>query len=516
MSDLLADVGKSRVAARPIDSRTRATEAAAAVMAAWNGARQQLRRAVGSFRTSDAGRPPRRRRRRGFVPVPAIAREAHDAGEEPREPDLHDILIERPPRLLRGPHYIVASLFVLVFVLAAVLRVDVIVAARGKLVPDGPPIVLQPLDRGVIRQIRVKVGDAVKKGEVLATLDATFTTADSASLAAQQSALRAQLRRLQAELDGTKLTAPDGTADELLQLRLYNQRQAQYSSGVDELDAAIARDQTALKGARDALAILTRQLDIARQIEAMRGQLYRGEIGSKLNYLDAQATRMSIEHEYQDELSKQAQLQQTLRSATAERQAFIDNWRRELLEELAKARTTDATLSESLTKAERLNNLVVLRAPADGIVLDIAKRSVGSVLNPAEPLITLVPSETPLIARVMIASSDVGYARPGDKVVVKVDAFPYQRNGFLAGRLRTIGEDSIAPGNPEPGAAAVTAGFFHQSEVAFSTTKLHLPPGAHLIPGMTVTGEISVGSRSVLSYFLYPLSSGLSDSFREP
>jgi hemolysin D len=418
---------------------------------------------------------------------------------------------------LRGPHYVAALMFVMVFVLAGVLRVDVIVAARGKLAPDGPPIVLQPLDRGVIRQIRVKIGDVVTKGEILATLDATFTAADSASLAAQQSALQAQLRRFSAELDGTPLTAPDDTPDERLQLNLYNQRQAQYSSRLNEFDAAIARDQTALKGAQDALGVLTRQLDIARQIEAMRAQLYRGAIGSKLNYLDAQATRMSVEHEYQDEVSKAAELQQTLRSATAERQTFIDDWRRELLEDLAKARTADATLTESLTKADRLNNLVVLRAPADGIVLDIAKRSVGSVLNPAEPLITLVPLQTPLIAQVMIASGDVGFAKPGDKVVVKVDAFPYQRNGFLDGRLRSIAEDSISPADPAPGAAALGAGFFHQSEVAFATTKLHdLPEGTHLIPGMTVTAEINVGSRSVLSYFLYPLSSGLSESFREP
>jgi membrane fusion protein, hemolysin D len=513
MTDVLGSVRRWRFPSRPLGSLAHVVEAGAT---AWAGARQQLRRAVAALRAPDRAWLPRRRRGPPIV-RPRIAKEASDLDEEPPEPDLHDILLERPPKLLRGPHYVAALLFVLVFVLAAVLRVDVIVAARGKLVPDGPPIVLQPLDRGVIRQIRVKVGDAVTKGEILATLDATFTAADSASLSAQQSALQAQLRRLKAELDGTPLTAPDRTADELLQLNLYNQRQAQYSSRLNEFDAAIARDQTALRGAQDALGVLARQLDIARQIEAMRMQLYKGAIGSKLNYLDAQATRMSVEHQYQDERSKAAELTQTLRSATAERETFVDDWRRELLEELAKARTTDATVSESLTKAERLNNLVVLRAPADGIVLDVAKRSVGSVLNPAEPLITLVPSETPLIAQVMIASGDVGYAKPGDNVVVKVDAFPYQRNGFLAGRLRSIAEDSFSPTNPEPGAAAVTGGSVHQSEVSLMSTKLHdLPAGTHLIPGMTVTAEVNVGSRSVLSYFLYPLSGGLRDSFREP
>jgi HlyD family secretion protein len=50
-----------------------------------------------------------------------------------------------------------------------------------------------------------------------------------------------------------------------------------------------------------------------------------------------------------------------------------------------------------------------------------------------------------------------------------------------------------------------------------TNTKLEsLPEGARLIPGMTLQAEIKVGSRSVLSYFLNPLTKGLSESIREP
>jgi hemolysin D len=493
----------------------------------WLAAQWQVQRAAHALRRADRAwlpLPGRRSRRRaataaaGFADRPWPGRGGGRDGEPP--PDLEDILSERPPWLLRGPHYVIAALFVLVLLLASVLKVDVIVAARGKLAPDGPPVVLQPLERGVIREIRVNIGDKVRKGAILATLDATFTAADRAALIAQQSVLAAQIRRLNAELDGTKLaTEADAGADALLQQKLYDQRQAQYAARLDGFDADIARDRTALRAAQDARALLSRQLDIARQIEAMRAQLFKGEIGSKLNYLEAQAERVRAQHEYQDQLSKTAELEQTLRSAKADRDTFIDGWHRELLEDLAKARTAYSTASESLAKAVRLNNLVVLRAPADGVVLDVPKRSVGSVLNAAEPLITLVPSNTPLIAEVMIASADVGYAAAGDKVIVKVDAFPYQRNGYLEGRLRSIGEDSVSSATGEQGAAAVAGGggFYHPSEVSLSATMLHdLPAGTHLIPGMTATAEINVGSRSVLSYFLYPLSRGLSESFREP
>src|SRR5262249_16442159 len=150
-------------------------------------------------------------------------------------------------------------------------------------------------------------------------------------------------------------------------------------------------------------------------------------------------------------------------------------------------------------------------APEDGIVLEVAKRSVGSVLQEAEPLVTMVPTGTPLIAEVMINSSDVGYTKLGDEVVMKVDAFPYQRHGLLEGPLRAVGEDPLSPnaGAVASGSALPVPGVVHRSQVALDGTQLHdLPEGTRLIPGMTLTAEIKVGSRSVISYFLYPLMRG--------
>src|SRR5262249_1284702 len=159
-------------------------------------------------------------------------------------------------------------------------------------------------------------------------------------------------------------------------------------------------------------------------------------------------------------------------------------------------------------------------APADGVVLDIAKRSVGSVLREAEPLITLVPSNATLIAEIKVNSGDVGYTKPGDAVIVKVDAFPYQRHGLLEGRLRSVSEESFTPGSqegvaPPSGRAANSA--FHRGEVDLTKTTLeHVPEDAHLIPGRTLPAEIKVGSRSILSFFLYPITRGLDQSMREP
>jgi HlyD family secretion protein len=171
-----------------------------------------------------------------------------------------------------------------------------------------------------------------------------------------------------------------------------------------------------------------------------------------------------------------------------------------------------------LAKATRLAELTVITAPEDGTVLEVARRSAGSVLREAEPLVTMVPAGAPLIAEVTLRSSDIGHARPGDRVVVKVDAFPFQRHGSLDGRLRAVAQESRTPrpgGEEADGPAG--SGAMHRAQVTLAPPALRgLPDGAAPTPGMTVTAEIHVGARSVLSTFLLPLLRGAAESLREP
>jgi hemolysin D len=181
------------------------------------------------------------------------------------------------------------------------------------------------------------------------------------------------------------------------------------------------------------------------------------------------------------------------------------------------ARTDLARVTAAVAKAARLHDLVVMTAPTDGVVLDVAALTAGSVVRDAEPLVTIIPNNAPLIAEVMIASGDVGYISVGAEVQMKIDAFPYQRHGTIAGRLQSVGEESFAAGSGSGPTSDARGGAFHRGRVALLDVKLeHLPAGVKLFPGMTLTAEIKAGSRSVLSYFLYPLTRGLSESVREP
>ncbi len=444
-------------------------------------------------------------------PPPRLAAEA-----APFQDPLEALLEEPPPPLLRGVHWLVAALFAALLAGAALTRVEVVVTGGGRLAPDAPPIVLQPMERAVLRALLVRPGETVRRGQVLALLDPSFAEADRAALAAQRRTLAAHHARLQAELAGQPLPPVSTDLDSLLQAGLHARRQSFLASRLHALDEEIAGQVAALRVLQETETLLAEQVAVARDVEAMRSRLVEGQLGSRLNLLAARAQRLSAEQQRDQARGRALELRHALEARRAERQGFLDDWRRQLLEEAVRIGAELTRVEEALAKATRLAELTVLTAPEDGTVLEVARRSAGSVLREAEPLISLVPTGAPLIAEVTLRSADIGYARPDAPVVVKVEAFPFQRHGALHGRLRAIAHDSGPTGLPE-GAAPGVGTAMHRAQVTLDTPALtSLPEGARPIPGMTVAAEIMVGTRSVLSYLLLPLLRGAQESMREP
>jgi hemolysin D len=445
---------------------------------------------------------------------PAVLREA-----VPFQNDIDAIVDEPPPRWMRGATFLVASLLVLLIVIASVVQVETVVRASGQLTADQPIIVLQPIERSLIRELKVKAGDIVTKGQVLATLDATFSQADLNSLTEQQGVLSARIQRVETELNGPLPAKTLGNLDDALQTSLYRERMAQYASRLRAFDEAIRQGEAGIRTTQDEHAALSKQIAIAKDVEKLRSTLVDAGLGSRTQYLDSQSISLHTQREYQTAGNRLVELRHEVETRKAERESFINQWRGELLENLGRDRSELAKVKDSVSKAARLRDLIAITAPEDGVVLDVAMRSVGSVMREAEPLVSLMPSNAALIADVMVASDEIGYIQPGDKVVVKVDAFPYQRHGTLHGVVRSIGEQSI-PGGSRTGEGQVVAppgGPYHRVQVELTRTNLQgLPNGVRLIPGMTVTGEVGVGKRTIITYLLYPITRGFDESIREP
>jgi len=459
--------------------------------------------------------PPKKaeRRRRGLL-RPAV--------RKPRvvtefQSDAIEIEHRTPPRLARLTLYCVLALIIVAVVWATVSQVDMIVTAQGKLITTRPNLVVQPLETSVIREIHVKAGDRVNRGDVLATLDPTFSQADLDQLRNKVAAFDASINRLKAELGGHEYVLGDSAnADAVLQRKVFLQRKSAYDAQMQNYDAQIASAQANLKTAQNEEAVLVQRLETMRSIEAMRSTLMDKEVGSKLNLLLSRDARLDVESNLARVRGNIADNEHRVDKARADQKVFAEDFRKTAYQDLVETLAKRDAAAEDLKKVELRRQLIVLKAPADAIVLEIANRTIGSVVREAETLFVLVPRDVPLQAEVNVEGRDIGQVSVSQPVRIKFEAFPFQKYGTGTGTVRVISQDSFSPDPKTEGARHATAPYYRVL-IDLLDTHLRLPADrVQFIPGMAVTAELKVGRRSVMSYFLYPLVRGLDESIREP
>ena len=419
-----------------------------------------------------------------------------------------------PPRIARATLYLVCAVIAVSVVWAAVARVDQIVVAQGKLVTTALTIVLQPLETSVVRSLEARAGDIVRKGDPLATLDPTFSEADAGQLRGKVKSLAAQIERLECELDDRPYEKPKILDDDTrLQSTIWTRRTEQNKAKLASYNQQIRHVEAEMATKNADHAALEVRLAVAKELEGMRASLMQKEIGSKIQYLDAQGQRLQVEREMHLAVNNKAELEEELERVKAEKAAYLAEFRQKTAEELVQARRDHDAAVKQLDKAARRNAVTVLAAPADAIVLEVAQRSVGSVMKEAEALYTLVPLDTPLEAEVSVEGLDVGHVETGAEVRLKLEAWPFQKHGTLSGKVRTVSDDTFTPDPKKDGQQRP----YYKARVEVTATDLRdVPRSFRLIPGMAVTAEIKAGERTVLSYFLYPLLRGLDESIREP
>lgn len=437
------------------------------------------------------------------------------------QPDAVMARIRRPPFLVRFGLYAVLLCIATAAAWAWWARVDKVVRARGRVAMSDGPIVVQPLELGVIREILVSPGDRVRKGQTLALLDSTFTESDAAQLADRVAFLDARKERLERELreaDSAAEFEPGENSGPEDDEPLHRERKEQFRSKVRSLDSRIRQLEQGVASLVKEQARLAEQTKVLIEIESMRRELYDRKVDSRLSYLLAKRERQEMSARYESAVERQAQAEQELNAARADRETFINAWKVEIAEEVERVGQERTQAAHQLDKASLRRDLVRLTAPADGVVQSVARYSAGSVAREAEQLMVIIPSEAGLEADVDVPAKDIGLIRVGRPVRVKLDAFPFQRYGVLVGEVRMISPDGALEG----GQASSTAGQADGGDVVYRT-RIKLSPGGlrnapkdfRLIPGMTLTAEINLGERTVLSYLTDPLVRAMDESLRE-
>ncbi len=407
--------------------------------------------------------------------------------------------------------YLCAALVMATLAWAAWATIDVRVAGRGRLVNTSQNFVVRPLDAGVLNAVHVAPGQVVAKGDVIATLDPTFAGADLSQLAGRDLALRAQVERLRSQV-GDRPQGAGALAQQADQRALLADRQAAYAARLRQYDETVARLKSALVGNQADQRVTSERTRSLLDLEQMLQRLATENFGAQARVLETRERRLEAERELTLARSRQSELEREIRVTEAERQSYVTDFRQRVREELTQAVRDGEEVRDQLAKARRRADLVTLTAPQDAVVLEVRQTSIGSVLNPAEVFAVLVPLGEALLAEVDIDPADVGEIRIGDRVRIKLDAYPFQKFGVLEGTLQTVSGDAFVSEGSALGGPRTS----YRMRVTLDPKSTgRMSSAVRLLPGMTATAEVIVGQRTVLSYFLYPLMRAVDESIRE-
>ena len=411
--------------------------------------------------------------------------------------------VEREP-IARGMPlmlYALVGCMLASFAWAGLSRVDEVVTARGRLVSIDSHVMLQASESSQIASFKASVGQQVQKGEVLVTFDATNVGADQGQVRERLRSLDAQVRRLEAERDGVAFR-PQSGEDDAAQRQVEEQRQANHRARLARFDESIARSRKAIEFNATEIRALEGRLSSLREIESMNEDLVDKQFQSRRALLDSRERRLDAERNLASAQSRTNEIRQELLSLEADRAAYVAEYRQRLLEELVTARRERDALAQQLVKADRRSTLNTLTSPVDGVVLEVARVTAGSVIREAQTLVTLVPIDASIEAEVRIDNADVSGVKEGDTVRVKIDAFPFQRHGVLQGKVRKLSPDipTEQPSNTQQPPSQYVARIAIDGQMLVGRERL-----GRLLPGMTMTAEILTGSRTVLSYISEPL-----------
>ncbi len=428
-------------------------------------------------------------------------------------------------RVARSMSTLMVGLVCMFLLIATFAPIDRVVTGPGILKPLDSTIVVQPYDQAIVHSIDVRPGDIVKPGQVIARLDPTMSQANVTDLHKQVDSFSAEVDRLTAEAAGKDyhpdLSNPASTDQEAA----FLSRQAEYKARVDDLTQQIASTEADLAGYQAAATAFGQRLKIASDVQRMRLQLERDQVGSHLNSLAAMDSTAEMQNNEASSIESANSARGKIASLKAQRDAYERDYEAQTYADLTQAQRKLYQARDDLAGADLRHKLVVFRASKPAIVVTIAPVSVGSVLSPGAEFITLMPIDSRYEASVMVAAAQAGYVKLGDSVNVKFDTLPYIFYGSAHGTVENISADSFTPGTQsgaQSGGSTLTGmaepgKTYYSVRIAIDKYDFHNPPKSfRLTPGMPVTADIKVGRRTIMDYLLSSVVPSLSQGMRDP
>ncbi len=393
------------------------------------------------------------------------------------------------------------------------------IISQGSIEVQSNRQVVEHPDGGVVGEIFVRDGDEVASGDLLVRLDDTFLSSEKTIVEAQLFELLARRTRLEAERDGVgaetltaqlaELQKREGVDPELIagQQRLFEARLETLTQQTQQLGKQTIQIESEIEGTEAQLVSLRRQVELIQdELEDQQDLLQRGLTqASRVSAL--QREEASLTGEIGRLEASVARLTGQIAATEIEIVELEATRREEAITALRDAQTQISELAERRLSLDVKLSRLDIRAPVAGSVYGSQVFALQSVIQPAEPMMYVVPQDTPLLVAARVDAIHVDQLHVGQPVALRFTAFNQRETPEIDGRVITVSADTFTDEN--------TGQTFYRAEVVPEDDQVERLNGQALLPGMPVETMIKTDERTPLSYLVKPLTDYFNRAFRE-
>ncbi|HII4328801.1 TPA: HlyD family type I secretion periplasmic adaptor subunit [Vibrio parahaemolyticus] len=440
-------------------------------------------------------------------------------------------LLLNTPNSARLMLWVMVLFFVAAIGWASWAQIDQVTVGQGKVIPSSQIQVVQNLEGGLVKEILVKEGQLVKKGQQLLLIDDTRFRSDYREREQQVANLTASVLQLSASinsvavnrdfniqdweksvvLDYGKLTFPPVLEE--TQPQLTQRQKAEYREDLDNLRNQLSViDQQVEQKQQDLVEIEARVRNLRQSYQYAKKELDITQpladegVVPRIELLKLQRQVNDTRREMTSSELKIPVIKSAIKESMLNRIDVALKFRSEQQEKLNNAQDQLSALVESAVGLEDRVNRTVVVSPVTGKIKTLNVNTVGGVIQPGMDIVEIVPTEDTLLVEAKIAPKDIAFLRPNLNAIVKFTAYDFTKYGGLVGELEHISADTT---QDEEGNS------FYIVRVRTAKTSFGQDADLPIIPGMTASVDIITGKRTVLEYLLKPILSAKTNALKE-
>jgi hemolysin D len=420
--------------------------------------------------------------------------------------------IRPPSHVVRMVTLGICAMTAIGLLFASLAKMDIVVSAQGKVIPAGKSKVIQPLEPGVVRAVHVRDGQSVHAGDVLIELDPTSTGADRDRVQREYWEAQADVLRTTAQLEGKKSFVPPAEMPmeiKVNQTVILQGRNAEQHAKMASLDADMTKRRADVEAIQTNVTQLKSSLPLIAQKYQMREDLAKTGHIAQTTVIDSKLELINAEKELAVQGSRLKESTANYQAAAEQRSQALAEFKARTSTELVEATKKRDAAQQEYIKANQRWSQQTLKAPIDGVVQQLSVTTVGGVVTAAQPLLTVVPENTPLEIEAQVANRDVGHLRVGQRVINKVETYDFTRYGYIEGEVLWVGTDAVQDQK---------LGLVYPVRIKLAQTEtLNAVNGRKgmVTAGMNVTADIRTDERRMIEYLLAPMLRYKQEALRE-